>query len=279
MDFSKHFLSLRDYFLTGEKFKIFQDPHTGLMKTVPQPPREKLCEYYKSEDYLSHQDDAKSAFAKAYKAVKRQRLKAKAKTVKKYVQNGRHLDIGTGTGDLVKFLHDSGVSSTGVELEDNARKIASRKQIRVFKDTQNLDDGMYSVVTMYHVLEHVDDLKEQVQELRRLISPDGYLILALPNYDSADAKIFQEHWAGYDVPRHLYHFNDHAVEHLFSNQFKVIESKKQFWDAYYVSILSARYKNWPLPVISGSLVATWSNLLAIFTEQTSARLYILKISS
>jgi 2-polyprenyl-3-methyl-5-hydroxy-6-metoxy-1,4-benzoquinol methylase len=59
---------------------------------------------------------------------------------------------------------------------------------------------------MWHVLEHVPDLNNQIAELKRLLKPNGTIFIAVPNFKSFDAKYYQEYWAAFDVPRHLWHF-------------------------------------------------------------------------
>lgn len=75
LNFSKHFLKLNDYFLTQEKFDLFIDPETELIKTIPQP--KDLDRYYESEEYLSHDDTATSFFARCYNFAKGFNLKSK----------------------------------------------------------------------------------------------------------------------------------------------------------------------------------------------------------
>jgi 2-polyprenyl-3-methyl-5-hydroxy-6-metoxy-1,4-benzoquinol methylase len=129
---------------------------------------------------------------------------------------------------------------------------------------------------MYHVLEHVPDVEKQKEKILELLQPNGVLILALPNYESFDAKFYGKYWAGYDVPRHLFHFNKKAVRSLFEKDFEIIKMKPMWFDSFYVSILSSRYKKSLFPFFSGMFIGLLSNLIAMSTKEPSSITYILK---
>ena len=62
------------------------------------------------------------------------------------------------------------------------------------------------MITLWDVLEHLPDPQNMLLEIKRIIKPDGILILRIPNSDSWDHKLFGQYWAGIDAPRHLYIF-------------------------------------------------------------------------
>ncbi len=274
MKYSEFHLKLKDYFLTEEEFEIKKDPSTHILKTFPQP--ENLDRYYQSENYLSHSSSKKTFFEKCYNTAKKRNLSSKLAVFNKYVKTGKVLDIGAGIGDLVKTLSDHGYNTTGVEPSLLARKIALKKRIELLPNTLQLHSHSFEAISMYHVLEHVPDLEIQKKEIVRLLEENGKLILALPNYNSLDAKWFQNYWAGYDVPRHLFHFNRKAVSNFFEKEFELIATHPLWFDSLYVSILSARYKKWPVPFVSGVIVGMCSNISAIFTKEYSSITYVLK---
>ncbi len=274
LEFSKHFLQLKDYFLTYEEFDLFIDPETELIKTTPQP--EDLDRYYESEDYLSHDDGQDSFFARCYNFAKGFNLKSKTSLIKKFAKNGSVLDIGAGVGDLVLALKNSHIDATGFEPSDKARAVAKNKGIDLKVSLDELNPNSFNLISMYHVLEHVPDIEKQKQQILQLLKPKGVLILALPNYKSYDAKFYGRYWAGYDVPRHLFHFNKTAVKNIFIKEFEIIETQPMWFDSFYVSILSARYKNSFSPFLSGILIGLLSNLKAVFTKEPSSITYVLK---
>ena len=98
-----------------------------------------------------------------------------------------------------------------------------------------MPDASFDLITMWHVLEHVDDLKWQMEQLKRLIRPNGRIVIALPNYKSYDAAYYKEYWAAYDVPRHLNHFNKKTLTNIFSSSnLYLSKTDKLVWDAYYI---------------------------------------------
>jgi 2-polyprenyl-3-methyl-5-hydroxy-6-metoxy-1,4-benzoquinol methylase len=274
LNFSKRFLQLNDYFLTQEKFELYRDPKTELIKTIPQP--EQLDRFYESEDYLSHDDSKKSFFARSYNFAKGFNLKSKTSLIKKFSQNGVVLDIGAGVGDLVKSLQENGVEARGFEPSEKARLVAKEKGIDLHSNLDSFELQKFDLISMYHVLEHVPDVQQQKQEILRLLKPKGVLILALPNYESYDAKFYGKFWAGYDVPRHLFHFNKKAVESLFQEEFEIVKMQPMWFDSFYVSILSSRYKKAAIPFLSGILVGFVSNMAALFSKEPSSITYVLK---
>ena len=75
------------------------------------------------------------------------------------------------------------------------------------------------------------------------IKEDGKLFIAVPNYTSKDAAIYNEHWAAYDVPRHLYHFSPASMFVLMEKYgLKIKQYKAMWYDSFYVSMLSSKYK-------------------------------------
>jgi len=97
---------------------------------------------------------------------------------------------------------------------------------------------------MWHVLEHVHDMKGNIQQMNSLLREAGKLFIAVPNYTSLDARIYKEFWAAYDVPRHLYHFSPFSMQKLMEkNGLKIIQYKPMRYDSFYISLLSSKYKN------------------------------------
>lgn len=274
MTYKTPHIKLKDYFLTQEEFEIRIDEKTEILKTFPQP--EQLDRYYESENYLSHSSSKKTLFERCYNWAKERNLKSKLNLFKKYVNGNEVLDIGSGIGDLGRELNQSGFHATGIEPSLNARKVALEQEINLLADSSTLLPYSFDAISMYHVLEHVPNIEKQKAEILSLLKENGILILALPNYNSLDAQWFGKYWAGYDVPRHLFHFNPKAVHNFFNAEFEIQATHPLWFDSLYVSILSARYKKWPIPFISGIIVGLCSNLSALFTKEYSSITYVLK---
>jgi SAM-dependent methyltransferase len=134
---------------------------------------------------------------------------------------GRVLDIGCGDGKLLAALAARGFECTGTELNPRVREgLPAGIDVRVVTGgvTQaGLPAQAFDVVVLRHVLEHLPDPFETLHEVRRIIKPEGTLIIAVPNLASWQARRTREHWFHLDLPRHLYHFSPNtlgrALEH------------------------------------------------------------------
>lgn len=248
------------------------------MFTEPRPPKDKLGEYYKSEEYYSHQENKKGFIPKLYERVKSVNLKHKYKIATQGKRAGKLLDIGCGVGDFIHTAEEHGWQCTGVEPSEEAKAIAKKRiqaDIYSSEDLEKIPDATFDVITMWHVLEHVDDIKWQVSQLQRLIKNDGKIVIAVPNYKSYDATYYKEKWAAYDVPRHLNHFNKETLVKIFkTNNLNLIKTDKLRWDAYYISYMSEQYRHHTLPLIKGAYRGFVSNCKARRSNEWSSRIYV-----
>lgn len=279
-DNNHQFLKLKDYFLTQEDFEILECNDCKLLFTTPCPAPDKIGDYYKSEEYLSHNDEKKSLFARIYNIVKKTNIKNKFNIAVDNKQSAvRILDIGCGVGDFLNYAKEKGCKITGIEPNDDARKIAEKKlNTKVFSpaDLENLPDNSFDIITMWHVLEHVADLKTEIHHLQRLLKNDGRLILALPNYKSYDAEYYKDKWAAYDVPRHLNHFSRTSIENIFKEtKFQLADIKPLKWDSFYISMLSEQYLGNGNSFIKGTITGWKSNRKAKNSGEYSSLVYIL----
>ena len=218
MDISQHKLyrTIKDYSVSKEEFTLYHDESIDLVSTFPQPKEDQLATYYESEDYISHTDGSRSLFEKAYQFVKQIALKNKLKCINELHQaKGILLDIGAGTGDFLAVANQNGWQTIGIEPNDKAKKIAQNKGVELIEATSLLTDHSIDVITMWHVLEHVPNVENQIKELKRLLKPNGSIIIAVPNFNAYDAKYYDSYWAAFDVPRHLWHFSKKAIKALF----------------------------------------------------------------
>jgi len=273
-----YFLTCTDFLVSGEEFKLLYDRNKDMLVTAPQPSAEELPQYYQSEDYISHTDSKKSIIDRLYQVVKAIMLKRKIRLLETfYPQKGNILDIGAGTGDFLKAAQKSGWKIHGVEPNEKARKVAENKNISLNKDSEKFHEGQFEVITLWHVLEHIPDLKNQIAELERLLKKDGVLIIAVPNFKSHDAKYYKEFWAAYDVPRHLWHFSKNAIEILFGAAgFELIKTLPLKFDSYYVSLLSEKNKSGKSNFLKAFQIGWMSNLKAYSSGEYSSLIYILK---
>jgi 2-polyprenyl-3-methyl-5-hydroxy-6-metoxy-1,4-benzoquinol methylase len=276
----KHFLTVKDHSVSKEIFELYHDETLDMLITSPQPDLENLGKYYESEDYISHTDNKRSLFEKAYHVVKNIALKNKLNLInKQQSQKGKILDIGAGTGDFLLTAKNDDWETVGVEPSDRAKEIAKKKGISFVEQISELENHSFDVITMWHVLEHVPDLQLQIQELKRLLKPTGTLIIAVPNFKSYDAKYYNEFWAAYDVPIHFWHFSKKAIKSLFENvDMKLEKVLPMKFDSFYVSLLSEKYKTGKMNFVRAFFIGLKSNLKASSTKEYSSHIYVLKNS-
>lgn len=280
MDFSTQnvFIKVQDHSVSKENFELLIDEDLQLLKTHPQPELSVLGKYYESDDYISHTDAKRSVFEKMYHLVKSYSLKKKVGIINSYhPEKGALLDIGAGTGDFLAIAKDSGWNITGIEPNENAKKLALSKGVLFEKDIESIDNQLFDVITMWHVLEHVPDVTHQIKELKRLLKPNGTIIIAVPNYKSFDAEYYGKFWAAYDVPRHLWHFSKTSIEKLVSREnMKLIKILPMVFDSFYVSLLSEKYKTGKMNFFNAFWIGLRSNLKAITSKEFSSHIYIIK---
>ena len=271
-------LWLKDEFLTKEDFHICECLNCGLLYTMPRPDKEKIGAYYKSEAYYSHQENKKGFIPKVYERVKSINLKYKYRLATSGMQSGKLLDIGCGVGDFLHTAEMHGWECIGVEPSEDAKTIAQKRMkgtIITSEELESFPDGAFDVITMWHVLEHVDDLKWQVAQLQRLVKPSGRVVIAVPNYKSYDGQYYKEHWAAYDVPRHLNHFNRITLSKIFKTSgLELVKMDKLKWDAYYISYLSEQYRHHSLPLVRGLYRGFISNCKARRSGEWSSLVYV-----
>jgi 2-polyprenyl-3-methyl-5-hydroxy-6-metoxy-1,4-benzoquinol methylase len=277
------FFKVKDYSVSGEEFELIHNSEFDYLETTPLPSSENLPNYYKSEDYISHTDSKRNLFEKVYHIVKKSALKRKLKLINSFNSEEKNLlDIGCGTGDFLKISKDNNWNISGIEPNERARNIANKKTNNSVFETEQLlvfEDNSFDVITLWHVLEHLPNLEEHIAVFKRLLKPNGTLIIAVPNYKSYDAKHYKNFWAAFDVPRHLWHFSQASISKLVSlEKMVVVKTKPMFFDAFYVSLLSEKYKSGKMNFIKGFWIGCFSNLKAIQTKEFSSLIYIIKNS-
>lgn len=280
MDISgkKHFLSVKDYSVSQEDFDLYYDEKLDMLITHPQPSLENLGKYYESVDYISHTDSKRSLFEKCYHFIKSIALKNKLNLINSVQPSkGSILDIGAGTGDFLSFVQQEGWQAIGVEPSEKAKAIAKKKGVSFVGNTSELENNSFDVISMWHVLEHVPDLDSQIKELKRLLKPNGTLIIAVPNFKSFDAKHYGKFWAAFDVPIHFWHFSKTAIKLLFEQEeMKLVKTLPMKFDSYYVSLLSEKYKNGKMNFIKAFIIGLQSNWKAKKNFEYSSHIYVLK---
>ena len=275
------YLNVKDHSVSGEMFQLVYNDSLELLETLPQPKPEDLPKYYKSEDYISHTDSKRNLLEKVYHIVRKRSLKSKLKLINSFLSESKQLlDIGCGTGDFLATAQKDGWQVTGVEPDQQARQIANSKTNNAvfdIKHLESLQQNSFDVITLWHVLEHLPQLEMHIKLLQYLLKPNGTLVIAVPNYNSYDAQYYKEFWAAYDVPRHLWHFSKASISKLFAKEAMEVERiLPMVFDAYYVSLLSEKYKSGFMNPFRAFWIGLRSNLKAKRSKEYSSHIYVLK---
>jgi 2-polyprenyl-3-methyl-5-hydroxy-6-metoxy-1,4-benzoquinol methylase len=239
------FLLTKDYFNSLEAFQIQKCENCNFKFTSPRPDIADIYNYYQSDDYISHSNRALNPIQIAYKLVRKITINQKAKIIKNKTNGIKLLDVGCGTGHFLQKMISLNYDADGIEVDKSARGIATNVTDKeIFKNINLIPpDRYYNVITLWHVLEHFHDFKSSIKQLLHHLSSDGTLIIAVPNCNSKDAEYYNQYWAAYDLPRHLSHFTPDTIKKLFDIcNLKLIEIIPQYFDAFYVSLLSEKYK-------------------------------------
>jgi 2-polyprenyl-3-methyl-5-hydroxy-6-metoxy-1,4-benzoquinol methylase len=276
MSTAKIHLKTKDHLVTQESFELIYDSDYDMLCTHPKP--EDNSKYYETSNYISHNDAPKNLFEVLYQKVKGYTLKRKITLINHYSTSGKSLlDIGCGTGEFLSFAKKANWNTHGVEVNEHARLKAEEKQLQIKENISELSNQKFNVITLWHVLEHLPSLKKDIRQIESLLTDDGTLVIAVPNFKSYDAQFYKEHWAAYDTPRHLWHFSQTAISKLFKEyNFQIQKTMPMYFDSYYVSLLSEKYKkgtiNYPKAIYRGWL----SNWKAKRSGEYSSLIYVLK---
>jgi len=248
-----------------------------MLCTTPLPEEKDLPKYYESEAYISHTDSGNGFMAYLYQKVKAYALQKKVRLIRQQNKGiGSLLDIGAGTGAFLEAAAKNGWNINGVEPSEKAVKFAKKRGVDVVNSIESLEQQQYDVVTLWHVLEHMPDLEKTVRDIANRVRPGGTLIVAVPNFKSYDSRYYNQYWAAFDVPRHLWHFSKTSVKKIFSKDFDFVKTKPMLFDSFYVSLLSEKYKSGNAFSIKAIWIGLLSNLKGLVSKEYSSHIYIFK---
>jgi len=277
----------QDFSLTQTPFSILHCNHCSFRFTSPVPNQDEIGQYYKFNDYISHTDTKEGWMNQLYHFVRTKTLADKTKWVQSLFTGykGHILDIGAGTGAFAHAMQEKAWKVTGLEPDAVTREKAFEIHQLHLQSTEvifNLPENEFEVITMWHVLEHVHALKPYLNQCFKSLKDNGRLIIAVPNYTSFDARYYKKYWAAYDLPRHLYHFSPKSMSILLNEmEFEIVSIRPMWYDSFYVSLLSEKYKqSEKLGMLLAGVIGVLSNLFALKdTSKGSSIIYEFKKQS
>lgn len=212
----------------GGNFTIVECASCGLIYLDPRPDSTEIDRYY-PEDYISYPKAIEDESSKFRKLDRRYGLYKRCnEVIKRTGKAGRILDVGSATGIFLYGMKQRGWETFGVEPSHHAAEFARKRfnleVVEGYLEEAHFESGYFDVVTLWDVLEHVPSPRETLKEISRILKPNGWLVLSLPNPNSWERKWFGKHWAGWDVPRHFHIFNQNTLtRYLQTADLKLVE--------------------------------------------------------
>ena len=271
---SSNSIETKDYLVTHESFFV-EEKEKGISFTHPFIADEEIDKYYNTTDYLSHSSN-KTLMSFFFDFFSKIMVKKKTSFMLGVCGVNTYLDYGCGVGKLIDSMNKKGVASYGYDTSSLAISVCKNKSLSA---SSSLDDlpNQYNLISFWHSLEHVSDYTKVLKKTKKMLSKNGAVVVALPNYDSFDAKFYSKFWAAYDTPRHRIHFTKKGFIKAASQLgFDVVKTKPMFLDSFYISMMSEKYKQSLFYFLKGLFIGALSNLFFFFTKQASSHTYVLK---
>lgn len=276
-------LTCVDHYASGEMFHLCRCRECGFLFTQDFPAEAEIGRYYETPEYISHTDTRKGLVNTLYHWVRGYMLKRKARLVEReaHCKEGRLLDIGTGTGYFADTMRHCGWQVEAVEKSEQARRFAGEHfglEVKPPAALEQLPGGSFDVITLWHVMEHLEPLNETWERLHTLLTERGVLIVAVPNCSSFDARKYGAYWAAYDVPRHLWHFTPATIQRFGARHGFILKERYPMpFDAFYVSMLTEKNMRRSCAFLRGFLtgVLAWFSAL-VRKERSSSMIYVFR---
>jgi SAM-dependent methyltransferase len=267
-----------DNLVSFRQFPVIKCGGCGFRFTGKAPESPEISVYYESEKYISHTDSGEGVAGILYSVARAVMMRRKSSLVRMASQRkqGSVLDIGAGTGHFVGTMIKRGWRAEGIEVSGTARKVA--KRIHGISLHEGLCEWLFpkesfDAVTMWHVLEHLHKPEEYLKIISSLLKPDGTLLIALPNPLSADANYYRKDWAGWDVPRHLWHFSPDSIKILVEREGFTLKGVKRLpFDAFYISTLSEKSRDSRFPLLRGLIKGALFYIISLAVKSKSSSL-------
>lgn len=188
--------------------------------------------YRKKITYGNYKDEkVTEAVRQGNNWVKIQRHKLRLSFIKKYKTSGDLFDLGAGWGHFMLAGIEMGYNVYGIEISEQPY-LYSKNDLKLPVDHIDFfdmkEDKKFDVVTLWDVLEHIDEADKFVEKIARVTKPDGILVLQVPQIDSYFAKKHKDNWKMMGLDHVNYFGKDTITMLLEKHGFKVEKIKSSF---------------------------------------------------
>lgn len=214
---------------TDRQFQVVECTQCRFLRLYPKPADHELGQFYPPDYYFSPSPGGVSQLSEIYRRlVLSDHVRFVERATKK--RKGLLLDVGCSGGLVARLLRDRGVKALGFDNSLSAARAAwqSNGVPVICGDFLKapLQTESCSVLTMFHVLEHVPDPQAYLKKAFELLAKDGRLVVQVPNAASWQFLMFGEHWNGVDIPRHLWNFRISDLERVLDQcGFEIVRRK------------------------------------------------------
>ena len=275
---------------SGASYQIQRCMHCSMIYLNPRPREENSSQFYEHADYLPFTSltASRSFAARIYEFLRRANLRWKRKVITEFLQRtdgqrptgngqmtiGNLLDIGCGTGEFLLEMKNAGWQVEGLERNERAANWA-REHHRITISAGSVEQlaastRQYDLITMWHVLEHLYHPGQALEILASRLRDHGWLLIAVPNIDGIDARVYKSNWVALDSPRHVNHFSLETLGRLANQHGLTLHWWRQLpLDAFFNTLMSeklaaqrrrGKFYLWPLRLLRAFGVACASYL-------------------
>lgn len=202
----------------GKEYSLVRCTACGFKSILPEPTKRELEAVYASG----------IDFDKMYyfnPAQVRKEAERRVRSILGYVQGGRLIDIGCGSGHFLDSAREAGFEVEGVEISEEAADIAKKEfGIKVsVGDLLDLELGRADIITMFHVIEHLGRPNEYIKRCKDMLKKNGLFVGIVPNTESSRSKLFGQSFI-FDPPFHFSYFNRETLRKMLEKGgFEVLE--------------------------------------------------------
>ena len=277
INFKNKLFNGNEKFPTNSQYDILYNKEWGIAKTVFKKAK-KSKNFIPTNEYLPHSKTKYTLISLLYSMIRRLMFSYKYKMMGKFLpKESKILDVGSGTGEFLLYMKKKRHDVYGLEPNKSARDISKNNGILPFENLKQAKGIKYKAITLWHVLEHLEDPIIAIRSFNKMLDKNGILILAVPNLESHDAVYYKKSWAAFDIPRHLWHFTPKGLLKIVEQEgFKQIKNFPLWFDTLYISYLSEKSRLNKFSIFFGLFKGVYFNLKSFKTKKYSSLTFVFR---